>query len=274
MNVWRIESGLSPSLQDIGVGKEIVARRQPVNYTTILGNNSRILFLGDDHQDFAIRDHLVRYAQGVRAAGITHYAIEAHADTPTKEAFAKLNQGEDVDLLAVNVCPIQTANVKMNYEAATRAIAALGIQIVPIDIKTKVREIRESTLAQNLLDILRVDSKARVAVLIGDGHTQRFELSFMMSALGVKPLGARVTKAGYQTVNVTYIGGDRAIDPVSWINSLARTENVAQEEFMLDTRSIKGLPLHPWVDADFIIHLPQNKISLEDRLSRLESVVK
>lgn len=270
---YRIEGDPQIPPRDLGIGgKEIIAQGQPVIYRTILGDK-RLLFSGDDHQDFAIRDHIARHATGLRTAGITHYAIEAHTDRSTLEALVRLNQGEDVDLLGVSVGPVHSVAAKRNYEAAIKAIAATGITIIPIDIedgRMDISEEREATLSQNLLAILEADGNTRVAVLIGEGHAQRSLGSFMQLTKGVKALGVRILEAGYPAVNITFVGGDRASDDAFVLNKLARVENIAQEEFMIKAKNADiGLSSLPWVDEDLMIHLPQNQMSMSERLARL-----
>lgn len=65
--------------------------------------DKRVLLLAENHVDHSIRHHLVQHARNLKAAGITHYAIEANE--AGNVVFERLNRGEAVDLSKVDVGP-------------------------------------------------------------------------------------------------------------------------------------------------------------------------
>ncbi len=227
--------------------KEIKNRHQPVDYTQVVADN-RVLFLGENHRNHSIRRHLVQHARELKKAGITHYAIEANEGGNT--IFEKLNRGESVDLSQVDVGPGRT-----DYEDAIRALAALGIKVVAIDIDQRSRpsrEEREARLTENINRILQENPNSRVAVLIGDSHTLRHHVSE-----GVPSVGKRLMEAQVPIVNIYFTGGKSLIPKL--ITSAVSRAGLDNHEFMLDFRPYTNLDGTPFGkgEADWVICLPQ-----------------
>src|SRR5947209_3290114 len=63
-------------LQTVGdIEKMLVQQQKRVNYAEVLGNN-RMIFIGESHLNNEEQEHIVRHAKDLKAAGITHYAVE------------------------------------------------------------------------------------------------------------------------------------------------------------------------------------------------------
>ncbi|WP_190823640.1 TraB/GumN family protein [Saccharopolyspora pogona] len=99
---------------------------EPIDYGKLFGD-ARVLMLGEDHRDRAIRRHLVGYVQRLKDIGVTHYAVEA----PANPAFQELNAGRDVSLSGVDVGPAVSGG---GYEEVVRAVSRAGIEVVPVDV--------------------------------------------------------------------------------------------------------------------------------------------
>lgn len=227
--------------------KEIKSSSVPVDYSKIVGN-SRVLLLGEFHKNSPIRTHLSQHAADLKAAGVTHYGIEA---PQTEEVFDRLNRGENVDLSQVRVGPTMADN----YEEAVRAIAKTGIKIVPIDASNDGlgTDEREAQLTKNVMQILEQDRDSRVAVLIGAQHISKQGLS------GVSSLRFRLDELDIPLTTVRFAGGIETI-PTALLNAAASADQ-AQSEFMLDMSSYKDLDHVPFGknDYDWIIHLPSEQ---------------
>jgi len=147
---------------------ELRDKHQTVDYSAIVGDN-KVLFLGEIHSNSAIREHIQQHAANLKAAGITHYAIEAIDNG--NDIFERLNRGEAVDLSRVDVGP-----GRRDYEAAILAMAAQGIKVVAVDIdqSTKpTKEEREAHMTGNLQKILQEDPNAKIAYLVGESHSSK-----------------------------------------------------------------------------------------------------
>lgn len=227
--------------------KEIREKARPVDYSEVVGDN-RIVFLAENHSNRAIRSHLARHAGNLKAAGITHYTIEA--SDKGKETFDRLSRGEDVDLSRVDVGPGRN-----DYEDVIYAMHAAGIRVVPIDIDQKqkpTKEQREAHIAANIEKIIEDDPTAKVAVLIGAFHTSRHYVSE-----GVPSVGKRFMDKGIPATNVHFAGGQVAV-PLT-ITQGAQGAGMANREFMLDMRPYQDTEHVPYGkgESDYLIHLPQ-----------------
>lgn len=237
-------------------GKEVKDRHQPVNYAQMVADN-RVLFLAENHSNHSIRHHLVQHARDIKAAGITHYAIEANE--ASNVVLEGLNRGEVVDLSKIDVGP-----GRRDYEDAIRALAAQGIQVVAIDIDQKTKpnkEARESRLTENINRLLEADPNSKVAVLIGGFHTSRHYVSE-----GVPSVGRRLMEAQVPAVNVHFAGGEVSAPLI--LTRGASEAGLASQEFMIDFRPYSSLERPPFGkgEADYVVHLPQQAPSLGSRL--------
>lgn len=261
MNVVNLENNegkkpVDPWQNSADASKEIKRQHQPVDYAQMVANN-RVLFLAENHSNHPIRDHVVQHARDIKAAGITHYAIEANE--AGNAVFERLNKGEAVDLSKVDVGP-----GRADYEAAIRAVAAQGIQVVAIDIDQKTKpskEAREARITENINRLLEADPNAKVAVLIGGFHTTRHYVSE-----GVSSVGRRLMEAQVPAVNVHFVGGE--VKPPLILTNGASEAGLASQESMIDFRPYSNLERPPFGkgEADWVVHLPQQAPSLGSRL--------
>lgn len=240
-------ASIDPWRDPQNIAKELKARHQPVDYAQIIGDN-RVLFLGEDHSNHAIRDHVASHAVDLKQAGVTHYAIEAKDEG--NAVFKRLNNGEAVDLSGVDVGP-----GREDYELAIRAMARQGIKVVAIDIdqsKKPSKEEREAHMAQKLNVILESGPNEKVAVLIGGNHTIR-----KYKSEGVESLAQRMINTGVPVVVAQLAGGESQI-PRSLLEA-AQTAGLANQEFVLDLRPYQDSQyvIFGAGNADLAIHLPQ-----------------
>jgi len=228
---------------------EVREKHQGVDYSAIVGDN-RILFLGENHSNTAIREHIQQHAVNLKNAGITHYAIEAK-DTGN-EVFERLNKGEAVDLSRVDVGP-----GRRDYEEAIQAMAAKGITVVAVDIDQSLKptkEEREAHMTRNLQQILEENPDAKIAYLVGSFHTSKAVFSD-----GVISTRERLEEAGVSSTVVCFAGGNNDVPRV--LTDAARKAGLTNREFMLDMRNYSdskssGVPFGAG-QTDYVIHLPQ-----------------
>lgn len=234
VDVWQ-----KPELID----RELTTKRKPVDYKTIIDGN-RVIFLGETHENYPIRDHIVAHAQEFRDSGITHYAVEALSSGA--DTFANLVSNPDTDLSAVDVGPNPYEGARDSYISAIRAMARTGIQVVPIDRQTDP-ETREQHLTDQIDALLKKNPNAKVAVLIGTIHTNR-TVGTMVH------LGNRISQR-YSTVNVGFVGGTEKFNPIT---KSSRRLGLVDEEFMVDMRPYRETKNVPFSEgpADYVIHLP------------------
>lgn len=151
-------STLDPWSSPETTAKEIRNQRKVVDYREIF-KDRQLVFLGDNHANSSIRLHIGHNASNMKESGVTHFAIEA--DDNGKPVFDRLCQGEEVDLSNVDVGPAESAARLSEFgqmvqaaasgsapmsnfidpyagragdEYAIRAVAKVGIQVVPIDM--------------------------------------------------------------------------------------------------------------------------------------------
>jgi hypothetical protein len=228
--------------------KEIKDRQLPVNYSEVVAD-AKVVFLADEnHSDPSIRRHISEHARDLKAAGITHYAIEANEEG--NRVLERLNRGEQVDLSQIDVGP-----GRADYEEAIKALSAQGIKVVAIDIDQKTRpskEEREARITENINSIIETNPDAKVAVLIGAFHTSRHYVSE-----GIPSVGRRLMEAQIPTVNMHFAGG---VDNVpKMLTGAVGKAGLSNQEFMLDFRHYADLKSVPFGkgEADWVIHLPQ-----------------
>lgn len=228
---------------------EIAAKAVPVNYTELVGDNS-VLMLGENHSNTPIREHIAAHATQLRAAGITHYAIEA----PQDPAFDELNAGIQISLASVDLGPFSGRD--KSYEQAVRAMSEQGIKIVPADIDQNMKptnEERETFLTDSIKAILADDPNAKVAVLMGGFHTVKSKNEY-----AVPTMTTRLVDADIKVAAVQYAGGTETSP--RYLLEAAAGAGMDQSEFMLDLR-----PYHDNTSVvygpgatDHVIHLQQS----------------
>ena len=271
------------------IAKEIKAKRQAVDYREIF-KERQCIFLGDNHANSSIREHIGHNASNMKAAGVTHFAIEA--DDNGKPVFDKLCQGEQVDLSNVDVGPAESAARlsklgemvraaasgsalssdtndayagRAGDEHVIRSVAKVGLHIVPIDMDQSTKptgEERERHLSDGLLRIYQQYPDAKVAVLIGGFHTLK-----RYKSEGIETVAQRVANAGYKTASVQFAGG-RSDSPMNMTEG-ARNAGVANEEFIIDLNPYKtsrSVPYGPG-EADYVIHLAQIRDPNKDSMN-------
>lgn len=238
-SLWNVRNALS---------REIEVQAQSVDYSRLLGD-SRVLMLGESHDNSAIRLHIAQYAANLKRAGITHYGIEA----PPNPLFDELNNGSSADLSSIPLGPWPHA---FGYETAVSAVLAEGIKVVPIDIElspTPSAEERETYIAGAIAAVLDSDPAAKIAVLIGRCHIDKRERKYEPKAWAARKL----TDMGIDVVSAPIIGGSSGI-PRGFLEA-SRVAGLSQEEFMLDLRPYqdqKGVVFGTGA-VDHVVHLPQ-----------------
>lgn len=233
------------------IDRELTTNKKPVDYKTIIDGN-RVLFLGETHENYPIRDHIATHAQDLRDSGITHYAIEALSSGA--DTFAKLARDPETDLSAVDVGPNPYEGARESYIGTIRAMARTGILVIPIDIQHEDPEVREQHLTDRVEAILRNNPNAKVAVLIGTMHTNRVVGTSDVPHGSLPHLGYRISQQ-FSTVNVQFIGGT---EKYNTLTKSSRSLGLVKEEFMLDMRPYRETKNAPFSDgpADYVIHLP------------------
>jgi hypothetical protein len=234
---------------------EALEYRRPVDWGELMRDN-RILLLGEDHSNVAARHFLQEQAAALRAAGVTHYGIEA----PHHPAIDALNADLRPDLTGVRFGPGWET-----YREVVEAMNAEGIKIVPFDVAqpasphgSALRDVRESAMAKHIAEVMTADPNAKMVVLVGRLHITRdpAEWAITTGAYG-HPLAARLTDAGLTTKSVGVWGGN---DPLSVVERV----HAADETFMADLPSrsdANGRPPH-W-EADAILHLRRGEGAFE-----------
>lgn len=241
--------------------QEVKAKQQPIDYSQILGD-ARVLFLGEMHNNGAVRDHLALHAADLRAAGITHYAIEANE--AGNEVLEQLSRDPHIDLSGIQVGP---GGDRQSYERTIRAMAAQGIKVVAVDIDQSAkptREEREARMTANVEKILQENPENRVAYLVGGFHTSK-----RIGLPEISMIGKRISDAGIKSRVVMFTGGSDAI-PMNLTNA-AKGAGLSETEFALDLRPYansgsRHIPYGPG-ETDFVVHLPQTAVGIPKYLS-------
>lgn len=226
---------------------EIALKASPVDYGELIGDSS-VLMLGENHSNSPIRNHIAARAAQLRAAGITHYAIEAPHD-PT---FDELNADGQISLAHVSLGPLSRWD--RSYERAVRAMAAQGIKVTPIDIdqSTKpTKEEREAFLTDGVTAILADDSSAKVAVLVGGAHAVKKK-----SQYSAPSMTTRLVDADIKVVAAQYAGGTESA--LAFFLRAASDAGMGHSEFMVDLRPYHDNPsvVYGPGTTDYVVHLP------------------
>ncbi len=242
---------------------EIAAKATPVDYAEVL-NESSVLMLGENHHNAPIRDHLAAHAAQLKAAGITHYAIEA----PINPAFDELNTSGQISLASVNLGPLSAQD--KSYERAVQAMVAQGIKVVPIDIDQgtqPTKEKRETFLTDRIKAILADNPTAKVAVLIGGNHAIKKKSEYSVSSTTT-----RLVDAGIKLVAVQYAGGEDT-SPTAFHEAVLGA-GMGQSEFMMDLRPYQETPgvVYGPGSTDYVVHLPQNPNKIGNNTAMLGGI--
>ncbi|MGW4330321.1 WXG100-like domain-containing protein [Nocardia sp. NPDC004573] len=235
--------------------RDALEYRRPVDWGELIRDN-RILLLGEDHSNVAARQFLQEQAAALRAAGVTHYGIEA----PHHPAIDALNAGLRPDLTGVRFGPGWKT-----YREVVEAMAAEGITIVPFDVAhpasphgSALRDVRESAMAKNITEVMAADPNAKMVVLVGRLHITRDPAEWAMTTGAyAHPLAARLEDAGLTSKTVGVWGGN---DPLSAVEQV----RASGETFMADLPSrgdADGRP--PRWEADAILHLRRGEGAFE-----------
>jgi hypothetical protein len=233
----------------------IEQRAHPIDWAQLV-NGHQVILLGENHTNLAVREFLATQARQLRSAGITHYGIEAPADS----IFDRLNGGEHVSLKGVTVGPFFDAG----YETVIRAFAAEGIAIVPVDIDQSTgptSQEREEHIAREIAAVVNgaeVEDASgqmvspRMAVLIGGFHAADFEMK------GTPSTYQQLRANGISVLSTSFVGGNSRLGTL--MLDSARSVGMDQSSFVLDVEpytSAGGRGMGQLVDA--LIHLPQRE---------------
>ncbi|WP_345498578.1 hypothetical protein [Nocardia callitridis] len=229
-----------------------VRSRQAVDWATMVAN-SQILLLGEDHSNISGRVFLSRQVVALKAAGITHFAIEAGSHP----AFDALNNGSSANLFNVEAGPGWGG-----YSDAVYAMVFEGIKIVPFDVRSPgskfgspLRDIRESYMAKTIASVVHGNPDAKVAVLVGMDHLATDqEVWERKTGAFAASLNTRLRDAGYKTISVSIWGG-KTMQP-GLINSVSEELDVQDETFVVDLREFysTGGGFPDW-ESDVLLHL-------------------
>ncbi|WP_231509382.1 LuxR C-terminal-related transcriptional regulator [Nocardia sp. NRRL WC-3656] len=225
--------------------------RQPVNVARLV-EDAQIVLFGETHTNPAGPAFLEQQAAALRAAGVTHYGIEA----PPHPAFDALNSGEQVDLTGILCGPGYE-----NYAETVKAMAAAGITIVPFDVKkpsspsgSPLRDVRESHMARVVTETMRLPG-AKMAILVGLTHLTRQQQmwSDVTGAYGIS-LAERLTDAGFATRTVAIWGGEP--DRRETVDEVARRLGLQDETFVTDLEEVYHADrgFGSW-ESDVLLHL-------------------
>lgn len=225
--------------------------RQPANMSQLVADAQIVLF-GETHTNPAGPEFLAQQAAALRAAGVTHYGIEA----PPNPVFDALNAGKQVDPARVQCGPGFG-----KWTDAVEAMAAAGITIVPFDVErpssphgSPLRDVRESHMAQVITETMRIPG-AKMAILVGLDHLTRQQQmwSDVTGAYGIS-LAERLTDAGYATRTVAMWGGEPGRREV--VDDVARRLGLGDETFVADLAEMHGADrgFGSW-ESDVLLHL-------------------
>ncbi|MFQ6228283.1 protein phosphatase 2C domain-containing protein [Nocardia sp. NPDC002869] len=250
-----VESALADQFAEDPPHIQLLARtmlaRQPASVAQLVADAQIVLF-GETHTNPAGPEFLEQQAAALRAAGVTHYGIEA----PPNPVFDALNAGEQVDLTGIQCGPGFG-----NWAGAVKAMAAAGITVVPFDVEkpsspkgSPLRDVRESRMAQVITDTMRAPG-AKMAILVGLDHLTRQQRmwSYVTGAYGIS-LAERLTDAGFATRTVAMWGGRPGMREV--VDDVARRLGLGDETFVTDLAEVNGADrgFRSW-ESDVLLHL-------------------
>lgn len=248
---------------------EIRLTPSPVDYAALTAG-AQITLLGETHLNFPVREHLIRHAHALKAAGITHYAIEAPSyNKPvldlinTNEDPLLGNEGDILDSLEVGPMGGPEHPHPRSYANIIRALHDVGIKTVPIDIDqlasefqaldlpTKEEE-REAYMTEQFLSIIREYPDAKIISLIGQTHTLK---TLKRPRTGTSSVAEHLTKSGISVKSAVFIGGDDRY-PRGLTEGISQAALKDQEFTVTPTQEIIDSFLGD-VEPEVIIHLKE-----------------
>lgn len=226
------------------VGQHLLAVKRPVNYETLFGGKSKVIFIGEAHHNSAIHRELRTQARDLKDAGVTTFLVEASSNQD--DLFRLLNSGDFNRISETDLGP-------MNKEQRIQMLQALqreDIEIIPIDdpknyekkgrTENDVQE-REKYLARRIQEIAS-SRDGKIAVLIGLAHATR----------GSNNAIDFLEREGVTCRSVFFTGGNDQIPEI--VTESAKRSRIRDEKFMFQATG-KNAPYGG--KADYIIHLPQ-----------------
>lgn len=143
-----------------------------------MANDRRLVLLGEEHHHPEHRAFGARVLGQLRAAGVTHLALETGQQAPLDEAHQTGRVTPTTDGFAF----------EPRRADLLRAAFATGLEVVAFDVSWEdiawmqahpadAAAYRERTMAQHIVErILRPSPRARVLVWVGYGHVQKWSL--------------------------------------------------------------------------------------------------
>jgi hypothetical protein len=232
-------AGFTPGSLD-----SVVANRRSVDWNAVVGDHRAVL-LGELHYNAPGREFLAGQARAMRVAGITHFGVEASPHS----AFDELNAGRPVDLAQVGSRHLS------GYEQAIRAMNAVGITVVPLDMHRSAhpardaRDARDRHMADTIAGILSEGPSTKVAALLGSLHTGNASQFFPPNA------GAILHAGPHSSTSIEFTGG---YDRTNELATAARKHNAAGETFVADLLDYHNAGGQFRPDNNAYIHLPQS----------------
>ena len=239
--------GMAGRAGPTGVGDEppspdsieaLVGGRRPVDWAE-LTRDKQVVLLGESHSNVPVREHLIHRAQALRAAGVTHWGIEA----PAHPALDALNADPGADFSAVRCGPY----IESLYPETARAMAAQGIVVVPLDLPDGSPEDRDEHMFAEIERVIAENPGAKIAALLGSRH---------LANLREPTVGELVRQNGYTSVAITFDGGTEAGRSLA---HAAREAGAAYETFAVDLGEFREAGgRYESSSTDATVHLPQS----------------
>lgn len=224
----------------------------PLDYSIILANND-IVFCGENHENFAIRNHLAKHVDDLKAAGITHVVVELPAELNLK--FQNLSDGEEVDF--------SSDALTYDYESMIRLMILGGMKVVAVDIslrdyKNLDKQKRERVITGNIQKIRIKMPNSKILCLLGRFHTVT-----SYDPEKIRSVRKRFEEAGVRTKSVYFNGGYKKDSSISRLDSQISALKLTDKEFMIDNGGQEYSNFDH--DADWIVNLPPvTKVDLHE----------
>ncbi|MEV0032774.1 hypothetical protein [Nocardia sp. NPDC050793] len=230
---------------------------RPVNWAQLIGD-SQILFLGEDHSNYPVREFLRDQAPALHEAGVKYLGVESWRH-PIKDN--SIGQSFHWD--------------EAGYRRMRSAMTLSGIEIVPFDVYperypggSSLAGRREEHMAKSIIDILQRDPAARVCVLVSKDQLR------IDGPPGHSSMRQLVIDSGHPTNSTVFYGGLSRRGISHWPSTMVdvaarrlitRRPEIIHDPFVLDLAGYRRELARAQIDvgnnhiwgAEKIIHLPQ-----------------
>jgi len=253
---------------DEAIAEHLRSVRKTVDYKLLVSQDSQITFFGERHGNTLIDREIESNAAQLRELGVTTFLIEAPDTEEQRELFTLINRGDFSRIKETDLGKLVEPGSVSSYTRITqaskislaKALHQAGIEMIPVDhiaSRQVAYQTRQQALRENVEAIIG-SGRSGIVSLIGQYHAIRRERTNVLINM--------LEKRGISCHSAIFVGGLEETEKVTEPAKLAKLD---LERFMF-----AGEGNYPFGGrVDWVVHLPQQNLTMTERLKSLEEDV-